>query len=454
MFVTRCGIHIPFKDTISSKLQQSLTVTPTTQEFNTQPIRAYKEQLNKELVVPYHWGKSTLDHDHDITDTRPLGEDLSSLQFQGSLRPDLQQPQAVAACVESLRKTGGAVLSLATGQGKTCCGLHIACTLRGKTLILVHKNFLADQWQERIRQFVPTASVSRIQGSVCDTSGDFVIAMVQTLVSRQYPPTTFAPFRTLIFDEAHHVAARVFCTVMFSLNMPFTLGLTATPTRTDGLERLIHWFLGPMAYNYRQLQKQRGTVATVHALRYRCDAYSYPPPVNRLGNMDYTQLVTQVAENQHRTVAIARYVARHARDADVLVLTHRRAHCEHLTQALKECGLDAASYMGGAKKVPGNKILVSTYAFVSEGFDEPRLSVLVLATPASSVTQAVGRVLRGKALDAATTSKVYDIVDEWSVCFALARKRAVTYKELGLVVKPPSPLLMPLKQPCTFLPDN
>ena len=73
--------------------------------------------------------------------------------------------------------------------------------VKKKTLVLVHKAFLKDQWVERARQFSPASTVTTIQGEACDTSGDVVVALIQTLLSRKYPPSTFEPFGLVIADE-------------------------------------------------------------------------------------------------------------------------------------------------------------------------------------------------------------------------------------------------------------
>lgn len=393
------------------------------------PLRfpAYLEDTDK-LIVPTHWavhafGKNALE------DIRTPGETIPHCEFHGQLRADLEQPQAIDATLKSLENTGGAVLSLAVGHGKTCCGLYIACKLRAKTLILVHKKFLADQWAERIATFVPSASVSFIQGSTCDTHGDFVIAMIQTLLSRDYPPSLFDPFSLMIFDEAHHVAAKVFSQIMFSLNMPYTLGLTATPTRKDGLERLIHHFLGPLSYTKALSVDQK---VTVNVYRYSCELYENAPPLNVRGDVDFTKILSTIAGNIERTEWIARIIQRDLLHKDVLVLSHRRAHCEALVKSLQQKGMDAALYIGGVKEIPRSQILVSSYAYVSEGFDEPRLEALVLTTPASDVAQTVGRILRGNAPNRSPV--IIDIVDTWGVCFAQAAKRRKQYVSSGFTI--------------------
>ena len=431
MNITREGVVIPksFRD-ICKKAREELTVAPLPTQHVPRPFRfqCYTE-TPESLVVPLQWARAR-GYLTDAIDQRRPGKPMRR-PFLGTLLADLEQPQAVDATIKTLRSGGGAVLSLNVGGGKTCCALNIACQLQTKTLILVHKQFLADQWAERISQFVPGATVSRVQGVMCDTSGDFVIAMLQTVLSRQYLPSVFESFGFLIIDEAHHIAAKMFSQVMLTLNMPYTLGLTATPSRRDGLERVIHYFLGPMSYSKSLASTQHKV--HIHVIKYSCDAYAVPPPANVRGDVDYTKMLSAIAANAHRTKFIADLVARDCDGKDTLVLSHRRAHCETLVRCLTDMGLDAALYIGGVKEIPDSRIIVSSYAYVSEGFDEPRLECLVLATPSSDVAQTVGRILRGDAGKKKPT--IFDIVDTWSICFAQAAKRRKQYLASGFVIK-------------------
>lgn len=428
MFVSSLGYEIPKTD--AGKVRRArtdLTVAPAATPSVPRPLRfiVYAELADR-LIVPYFYGIKTFGP--PVQDVRPRRDPVQHLCFAGQLRE--AQPQAVAATLGSMRSVGGAVLSLGTGQGKTACALYIACELRAKTIVVVNKSFLADQWADRVRQFIPAASVSRIQAGVCDTSGDIVIAMVQTLVSRSYPARTFDPFTLMIFDECHHIGAPVFSrTLLGGMNARYTLGLSATPARKDGLERIIHYFLGPLAHAHQATDTVR---VTVEIAKYTCPAYTFPPPANVRGDVDHSRMLSMLAEDAARTEAIAGIVARALRGRDVLVLSHRRAHCAALALEMCGLGLDAAAYVGGARTVPPNKIIVSTYAFVSEGFDEPRLDALVLATPASNVTQAIGRVMRRPQ----SQPRVIDVVDSWSVCYAQASKRRKQYLEAGHVVQP------------------
>ena len=90
---------------------------------------------------------------------------------------------------------GGGLLDIYTGAGKTVMALNILSRLRKKTLIIVHKGFLVQQWEERIRQYLPTARIGRIQAQIVDIENkDIVIGMLQSLSMKDYHENQFASF--------------------------------------------------------------------------------------------------------------------------------------------------------------------------------------------------------------------------------------------------------------------
>jgi superfamily II DNA or RNA helicase len=256
-----------------------------------------------------------------------------------------------------------------------------------------------------------------------------VIAMFQTLASREYPASTFSDFHLLIVDECHHVGAKMLTQALFGLAFPRVLGLSATPTRKDRLTDVMHWFLGPTAYLQ---QREHQSTTLVRRVPYSCPRYSMPPPVNCRGDIDFTGIITSLVADSTRTSLVARHAVALCRAGrDVLVLSHRREHCKQICAAIVAEGVDASTYLGGDKFVPDAKVIVATFSLVAEGFDCPRLSALVLATPASDVEQACGRVMRGSVRAAV----VVDVVDQWGVCFAQASKRKAVYRRSGFTIR-------------------
>lgn len=428
MRFTREGAELPKTPAVMSAVRRDLVVAPfSPQNPYPRTFRVFRESPDA-VVVPSHWARATFPGMH-IKDARGDGE-RARMTFVGELNAQLHQPQAAEAVLRQWDRCGGAMLCLPPGYGKTVTTIYLACQLGKKALVVVHKDFLAQQWEERIRQYAPGATVSRVQGPTCDTSGDFVIAMLQTLISREYPPSTFSPCALLIVDESHHIAAAAFSQAMWGLHMPYTLGLTATPDRRDRLGRVVEWFLGGIAFQVRR-QHQAGTRVIVQ--KYSCPRYHEPPPVNRRGNVCFTSVITQLAEDPERTRAIARAACDLAHEGhDVLVLSHRRKHCADICELVREAGYGCATYLGGDKAVPTTRVVVATYHLTSEGFDCPRLTALVLATPSSDVEQSCGRVMRGTS---DTNAVIVDLVDAWGVCFAQHAKRKAFYTRCGFDVR-------------------
>ena len=109
--------------------------------------------------------------------------------------------------------------------------------LKKKTIILVHKSFLADQWSDRIREFLPDVSITKVQGTKSDWSGSIVIAMIQTVLNREIPPDITNELGFLIADECHHLAEESNWGESFLnafSNSRARLITSGTPFRTDG----------------------------------------------------------------------------------------------------------------------------------------------------------------------------------------------------------------------------
>ena len=128
-------------------------------------------------------------------------------------------------------------------EGKTVIALNIISKLKTKTLVIVHKGFLVEQWIERIQQFLPKARIGKIQGQIIDIEDkDIVIGMLQSLSMKEYPQNMFKEFGLLIVDEVHHIAAEVFVRSLFKIITKNVLGLSATIQRKDGLSKYLKCF--------------------------------------------------------------------------------------------------------------------------------------------------------------------------------------------------------------------
>ena len=152
------------------------------------------------------------------------------LNFLIDLR-DNQKP-VVKKFIKAAKEVGGGVISVPCGFGKTVLALYLVAALKVKTIVIVHKEFLMDQWKERIEFFLPEARVGKIQGDVVKIEDkDIVIGMLQSISMKDYPDDVFSSFGFVIYDECHHLGAEVFSRSLIKVGCKYTLGLSATLAR-------------------------------------------------------------------------------------------------------------------------------------------------------------------------------------------------------------------------------
>lgn len=162
--------------------------------IESKPYKVFLES-EKHYYVPIHWGKQ---YYKNLDDKRKNPKTIN-LTFNGKLR-ELQE-DVMKEVFPIMNEKNGLILSLQTGQGKTICALYILCQLKVKTMIIVHKEFLMNQWIERIKQFIPNASIGIVQQKKCELDKDIVIVMLQTLCSKTYEKNTFNEIGLLVADE-------------------------------------------------------------------------------------------------------------------------------------------------------------------------------------------------------------------------------------------------------------
>ena len=431
------------------ELRKTLTVKPMVPKVfvsNPNAVPRYKVygEASDCLYLPKHFGMSKYGPPTSTTRDVPQTPD-EFWTFAGSLRP-IQQP-VVDAFLKPEPHDG--ILSLHTGGGKTVCALYIASQLKLPTLVIVHNSFLRDQWEERVRGFLPKARIGRIQGDLCEIDDrEIIIAMLQTLSMKTISILKFRPLGLVIVDECHHIASEVFVQALPKVTSKYMLGLSATPTRKDGLMFVANWFLGPLLYTSDTGDKEdRG----VHVEVYE---YKNDDPVfneilyNAQGVMFTSLMINKLAECEDRTkwlVGILVDILEEEPQRQVLVLTDRVQHTKDLLAALPD-GLRASAAIlstdvkaaARAEFCATKTLLLATYAMCKEGFDVPTLNTLLMATPRPDVDQIVGRILRVEKSARTTHPLILDIVDpqfrrQFQERNALYKKRSYTTRVMTLL---------------------
>jgi len=366
-----------------------------------------------------------------------LGRDIQS---SSSFSPRTGQEDSVNGILRSVHEYGGGILVAPCGQGKTVILAETILRIGKAACILVHKNFLAQQWEEAFKMLDSGVRVGRLQGDRCDTgeTHDVVVAMVQSLTSsaREYPDEHFKSFGVLGLDEVHRYGADVWKTAIVKYPSKLRIGLTATPRRSDGMWDMMEAHIGPI------LHTMQGEKMSLKIYMVSTDAWVDPKKYNHKWLDDHgkrAKLITALSELRGRNKVLIRNIRR-AWDAarKILVISERRKHLDTLCKGLLDTGVpesDIGFYVGGMKQkalddAAMKDVIFSTYQMVKEGLDIPALDTLMMATPQYSIQQSIGRLLRK--YEGKSDLVVLDLVDkEIGMFLGMSKGRRKQYRSLG-----------------------
>ena len=315
-----------------------------------------------------------------------------------------------------LNKFNGGLISVGCGKGKTCMSLYIACKLKVKTLVIVHKTFLLNQWIDRIKQFT-SAEIGIIQQKKIDIEGkDIVIGMLQSIAKGNYDNDIFKDFGFVIFDEAHHAPSKYFSQALPIINCKKSLALSATPKRSDKLEKLIFWYLGPLIYKSPP-EENKDVLVKMVKYNLNIDKFrEYKLPYNAGVNRPKT--LTKLCQISKRN----KFIVKMLKDImleegrKILILSDRIEHLELIKELLEKKKFATSDfYIGGRKQkdldiAAEAQILLATFSMASEALDIPELNTLFMVTSRREIEQSVGRILRKK--DHPVQPLIIDMVDQ------------------------------------------
>jgi len=371
--------------------------------------RALVGHLNDKLLG--EWRQFPKDIKSKWTDSRP-GQKKTIEQFITGL---------------DKHKYGG-ILQAVTGAGKTVMALDIACRLGLKTLIIVPRTSLMEQWKQQIMKWTTAKEedIGMVQGNIMKwRDKQFVVAMIHTLAQKTdtIDPHLLAYFGTVIFDECHVVGAETFSKVAPLFWCKHRIGLSATPRRSDGMDPVFYWHLGPILSRFTQLQAK----ARVRILPYKGRDTAHTGCVWG-GKLNLGRYFNRVAASEERRELVRTIVMKLTTvDHEILVLADRVQYLKDLKMMLIGSGIpkEKIGLLIGKEKQLDRKIILGTYGSAGMGVDIPRLSALVLATPRADIEQAVGRVLRQG------SPVVVDIVDvASSIMVGWSRKRKKFFRDI------------------------
>lgn len=233
----------------------------------------------------------------------------------------------------------------------TVCSMYIACQLKKKTMVVCHKEFLMNQWRERIEQFIPSASVGIIKQNKIKTDGcDIVLASLQSLAMRDYPSLIFKGFHLAIIDEIHHTSAEVFSRALPKISFPVMLGLSATLKRADGLSKVFEWYVGKPVY----ISKRKSSSVRVYMLPFEDQSEDYSNEIRLWGGrLNVAQMINNITSYDPRNmfiIDVLKSLLKREPFRKTLILSDRRAHLAELERIIVKKKIGTVGYYVGGMK--------------------------------------------------------------------------------------------------------
>ena len=441
--------YIIKKDQIEAKLlkeiKKELTVKPIVfkayQDFvKPTEFPIYQESPNY-LYLPRYYGIEKFGPPEK--NLLPSGAS-TDLNFIFNLLP--HQIVGYEKSLKTLKEIGGGVLSLPCGYGKTSISIKLSIDMKSKTLIVVNKECLMDQWNEAIAKFTGgKARIGIIQQSKIDVENkDFVIAMLHSLSKKDYDKGIFADFGMCIVDECHHIGSEMFSQALPKISCKYMLGLSATPKRKDGLSNVFYSYIGPLFHSEKRKGSNR---VLVKRFKLTSSTTYYETLFMSNGIKNTGAMVTNLSKYEPRTQLIIESIRTlMTQDRKILLLSGRREHLEDIYEALGKAeiknfqgktitfgyyygnqGMSKVDHKSMLTKSAKCDIVLGTYSIAAEGLDLPDLNTEILATPSTDVEQSVGRILR-KFHDK-VNPLVLDFIDQCGNFPKQATQRAHLYKD-------------------------
>lgn len=367
------------------------------------------------------------------------------VKFEG----ELSAPQKKA--VQAMSKSDLGILMAPPGAGKTVMACSLIAERKVSTLILVHRQPLLDQWKERISTFlrIPVKEIGTLSGSKKKMTGQVDVGMLQS-ISRMDDLSEIADkYSQIIIDECHHIPAASFEAILRQLPARYVLGLSATPYRKDGLEKIMFLQCGPIrheidASEISDLPKEVDIHET--SLVFPRELGPQPP---------FHLLIHAIVQSESRNKLICeKTVDSIVEGRFPLLISDRKEHLEILKSLIAEKSPStelillegtlsakqrrmAMSEITDARSARKQLLILSTASLIGEGFDLPELDTLIFATPLSfegRIIQYAGRIHRSS--PGKKSARIIDFVDSYSgMLMKTYRSRIAAYRKMGYQIK-------------------
>ena len=327
------------------------------------------------------------------------------------LRP--RQKELVSKTVDALYAHGNTLAVAPTGAGKTIMlsavlGRMFEHDLK-RACVLAHRDELTAQNVNKFKQVNPNLSTSIFDAKEKNWDGQVAFAMVQTL-SRENHLSSLPPLDALVIDEAHHACSDTYVRVierakLLNPNVKL-LGMTATPNRGDKKS------LRSIFSNVSDQITVKELIVSGHLLPPRTFVMDVGVQQElrkvRKTALDYDMgAVALIMNKRPINDAVVNKWKEKAGNCQTVVFCSTVDHASNVVDSYQTAGIKSRMIWGDMgddeRKATlgaygrGDLQVVVNVAVLTEGWDHPPTSCIVLLRPSSyksTMIQMIGRGLR------------------------------------------------------------
>lgn len=296
-----------------------------------------------------------------------------------------------------------ALLYHATGTGKTVTAISDAKRVGKRTLFIAHTHELVEQAARTFDRLWSEVSTGRFVDSIKQPDSYVVCGSVQSIALNldMFRPEDFG---YLIIDEAHHASADSYQKVLSYFRPDFTLGMTATPERSDD-KNIIDIFKNTAHKLDIQTAVEIGELVPVRCIRIHTNIDLTKVRFNSV-QYNIRDLESKIFVPE-RNILIVDTFMEYVSTKRTVIFCASVKHAEQIAGMIRERGVSAYA-VSGSMKSSERKEFLSKFAkgeikalcacdLLNEGWDCPETEVLFMARPTMSkvlYTQQLGRGMR------------------------------------------------------------
>ena len=347
------------------------------------------------------------------------------LTFNGILRDE--QIKVKDEAIKNLNKHKACLISCFPGFGKTLTSIYISVSINLKTLIIVNKLTLIDQWVQSINKLTNNKAKVKVLsvGKVVEDEDDFVIVNCINIPKFQM----MTQFGTLIVDECHLITSKILSQSIFRVTPRYVIGLSATPYRPDGLNKLIDLF-----FTEKKIIRNLHCPHTVYKV-----VTGFKPIVEYSadGKVNWNKILEGQCGDEKRNGIIIDIVTKY-QDRNFMILSKRVEQSAYLHKKLLEKNEKVSILVGSSKEFDKDcRILIGTSSKLGTGFDFVKLNALILASDMEEYfIQYLGRIFRiAQDDDNFVKPIVFDLLDENPILKRHFGTRKKVYQEAGGIIE-------------------